>query len=104
MSWSMHFVGRAIDVNQAIHEESGHYSGKSKTEIEQAAPHIIALLEMNQSEQATRGDGPDDFLVSVRAHGSASWRGDERISSDCYVEIKRLEGTHVKPPTKGQVG
>ena len=95
MSWSIHFSGKAVDVNAAIHAESAKLSGKSKLEYDTAKPHLIGLLEMNQSEDATSGKGPDNFLVSVRANGHASWNGDTRVSSSCYAEIKRLEGTHV---------
>jgi hypothetical protein len=96
MSWSFHFVGKAIDVNAAIHAEGKKdTNANTQKEINSAIPHIIALLEMNQSEAASSGEGPDEFLVSVRANGSAWWEGDTRKSSSCYVEIKRLEGTNV---------
>ena len=94
MSWSVFFVGKSIDVNRRLHEESDKLGGHSRLAYDAAKPHLIGLLEQNQSEQATSGQGPDDFLVSVKAHGSASFDGDRKLSSSCFSEIKRLEGTH----------
>jgi hypothetical protein len=84
-----------VDVNAAIHAESAKFTGQSKVEYDAALPHLIGLLEQNQSEEATSGNGPDAFLVSVSANGSASWRDGKKISGQLYAEIKRLAGRHV---------
>jgi hypothetical protein len=97
MSWSFHFIGKAVDVNRAIHAERQKYSEGtlSRRELDEAAPHIVALLEQNQSEAATSGQAPDEFLISVRASGSASWKDGQKTSGSCNVEIKRPDGQHV---------
>jgi hypothetical protein len=97
MSWSFHFIGRAVDVNAAIHSQSNRLKNdkQSSEEFEAAKPHIIALLELNQSEAATSGTGPDAFIISVRANGSA-WKENGKVKqSSVNIEIKRPDGTPV---------
>ena len=97
MSWSLSYVGRAVDVNRAVHEHAStdHLTGSSLEEFDAAKPHIVALLEMNTSEEATSGKGPDSFLIHVRASGSAYKKDGNVVSSQLQIKIERPEGRNV---------
>lgn len=82
MSWSFSAVGTPAGVLKVLETQNAGLTGQSKTEWEDAKPALSALVEANVG-----------YVVSVRANGHASFRGDgTKISGQCDVEIKSLPG------------
>jgi len=85
MSWSFNVVGKSADFPEFFDKESARLTGDSKTEFDEARPHLQALIGMNVNTNCQP-------LLSVNASGHASKKDGIVTYSNCSVEIKSLPG------------
>lgn len=89
MSWSFNGIGTPAKLGEALDKQSaGMSAGASKTEFDDALPHIKALLSQNH-----RLNPEFPALMSLAASGSGSTSGGVEQSRSCVVKIEALYGS-----------
>ncbi|MHB8362723.1 MAG: hypothetical protein ACYDBX_03835 [Patescibacteria group bacterium] len=86
MSWSIGFIGKPENIHAAIERESEKLSGQSKIEFDDAAPHLIALVEQNFNNQ----EGHFPILLKIRAAGSGFADTGGQHNRSCTVLIEQF--------------
>jgi hypothetical protein len=83
MSWTFNAVGKPVAVSNAVDAARVTYSGQSKQEFDDAAPHLKFLIEQNLG----------NMVVAVVASGHASFEpSGKKTYGVCSVEIKQIHG------------
>jgi hypothetical protein len=82
MSWSFHGVGTPDALLREIDRQCEQYSGQSREEFDAARPHLKGLVE--QAVPASVA------VVSVNAHGHASFTNGVKTQGNIAVEIKQI--------------
>jgi hypothetical protein len=80
MSWSFSGVGKPDALKRALDNQLSQYSGQSKEEFEQAAPHLKSLLDCAHDQAA----------VSVSANGHATFVDGKRTHAHVQVTIQQI--------------
>ena len=86
MSWSIGFIGKPENIHAAIERESEKLSGQSKIEFDDAAPHLIALVEQNFNNQ----EGTTVSMLRVQASGSGYAKGEDQVNRSLTVSIEQF--------------
>ncbi len=88
MSWSFTGVGTAAALAAAIDQDVEKYTGQSREEFAQVAPHLKGLLAAAHDEAA----------VALSASGHASFSDGKRTYAVVSVEIKQLGAIYREMP------
>lgn len=80
MSWSFNAAGKPADLVAALRAESERLTGNSKSEFDEALPHLIGLIELNSCEHP-------DQRIDLEANGHAVFADGKKSSSNCSVNI-----------------
>ncbi|HUX61292.1 MAG TPA: hypothetical protein VMV32_08260 [Ignavibacteriaceae bacterium] len=84
MSWSIGFIGKPENIHAAIEKESEKLSGQSKIEFDDAAPHLIALVEQNFDNR----ENPCPITLKIHASGSGFADTGGQHNRSCTVLIE----------------
>ena len=85
MSWSITLIGKPENIVAALKEQSEKLSGMSKTEFDDALPHLVGLVEQNFNTTTTAGPV---INLTASGHGYDNYR-------QCTVSIQPLAGNLV---------
>lgn len=92
MSWSVQFIGQAENVIKALEEHASKQTGQSKVELEDAVPHLSALVKQNF--HSIEGVAQPLIKLEASGHGYVGTDGREQNRS-CTVKIEQLYGVLV---------
>lgn len=87
MSWSVLFIGEPEKVVKALNENSDKLSGYSKTEYDNALPHMVALVQQNF--------GNINQLVKIVASGHGYIENGVPKQSTLTCEVSQIYGVLV---------
>lgn len=89
MSWSIVFIGKPKQVVEAMQKETDTMSGASKTEYEQALPHLAALIGQNFAIPETEWNPP---TMRISANGHGVFNEGKQVNNQLRVTIETLDG------------
>lgn len=81
MSWSISGIGKVEALKRLLQKNSEQLTGQSKTEFDEARPHIEALLDQN-----VNGAYPA-FAMKLEANGHGSFEGGKKTYGSCQVTL-----------------
>jgi len=82
MSWSITLIGTPVNINAALDAESEKLTGMSKTEFDDAKPHLQQLCLQNTCENQP------DRAIKLSANGHGSMRDGKWEYRNCNVSIE----------------
>ena len=85
MSWSVNYIGKPQKVVEALNTQSTALSGQSKTEYDEALPHLVALVEQNFGT-------PYLINLSAAGHGLENSQDPEKSTRQLTASIAIMYG------------
>jgi hypothetical protein len=92
MGWNISLIGKPEKVAQALRDLQ-RMTGDSKTEFDEALPHLLGLVNLNyRNEEGARMGA---LTIHLDASGHGFKRDGRGVHSNCNVQLKQLPATLV---------